>query len=286
MPRFGPAGNSESFATSGGKSLLDVPAFIKGMGLDAYEYQGGHGIRISKAMAEQFGEAASGENIALSIHAPYYISLASVDEEKRANSVSYILAAARAAKWMGAGRVVFHPGSCAKLPRSAAISLAKDTLRRALKALDAAGLKDISLCPETMGKKNQLGTVGEVLELCSLDERLIPCIDFGHVYARTCGGLKTRGDFKKILDAMEDKLGKERFMRFHSHFSRVEYTDGGEKQHLTFADKRFGPDFEPLAELVAEKGCAPVFICESRGTQAEDARSMKDIYKMTGEGES
>ena len=64
----------------------------------------------------------------------------------------------------------------------------------------------------------------------------------------------------------------------HVHFSRIEYTKGGEKMHHTFADVQYGPEFMPLAELVAERGYEPVFICESKGTMAEDAKSMKDMY--------
>ena len=69
-------------------------------------------------------------------------------------------------------------------------------------------------------------------------------------------------------------------MQFHSHFSKIEYTEkGGEKRHLTFDDQQYGPNFEPLGELLAERGYTPRVICESAGTQAEDARAMKEIYQ-------
>lgn len=130
-----------------------------------------------------------------------------------------------------------------------------------------------------MGKINQLGTLDEVLTLCALDERMIPCIDFGHLNARTFGGLKTFEDFKAVFDAIESRLGLSRLREYHAHFSKIQYTDkGGEKCHLTFADTVYGPDFEPLAELTVQKNCHPVIICESAGTQAEDAKTMKEIY--------
>lgn len=54
---------------------------------------------------------------------------------------------------------------------------------------------------------------------------------------------------------------------------------GGEKKHLTFADNQgFGPDYEPLMEIVAKKNLSPTFVCESAGTQAEDALTMKQYY--------
>lgn len=279
-PLFGPAGNSDSFRQAGHKSLEDVPGYLHQMGLTAYEYQAGRGVRISQEKAAAFGEAARKIPIALSVHAPYYISLSSTDAQKRDNSIGYILASARAARAMGATRVVVHSGSCGKITREEALGLAKDTLRRALAAMDAEGLGDVHLCPETMGKVNQLGTVEEVAALCQLDERLIPCIDFGHVNARTFGGLRTGADFAAVLDIIGNALGEERLRHFHSHFSHIQYTEpGGEKCHLTFADTVWGPDFAPLAELVCRRELAPVFICESAGTQAEDAVVMKRMVE-------
>ena len=284
--KFGPAGNSESFAAMGYKKTIQVPEYIVRMGLDAYEYQCGRGVRISTEAAQAFGQKAKEAGVALSLHSPYYISLSSLEEEKRTGSIDYILQSARAADAMGAQRVVVRSGSCAKLSRTDALELAKDTLRRALQAMDEEGLGHIHLCPETMGKLNQLGDLQEVLELCQLDERLIPCIDFGHLNARTFGTLNDPQAVRAVFEQMEDKLGISRLRQFHSHFSKIEYTlKGGEKCHLTFADTEYGPSFEPVAEMIVRKGCSPTIICESAGTQAEDAAAMKRMYQQAKEKE-
>ena len=278
MPKFGPAGNSESFAALGYKNSLQVPEYIVKMGLDCYEYQCGRGVNIGEDKARELGEKAKNAGISLSLHAPYYISMSSVEEEKRLNSVNYILASARAVNAMGGDRIVVHTGSCGKISRERALELALDTMRLALDALDREGLSSVHICPETMGKVNQLGTLNEVLELCKLDERLIPCIDFGHLNARDLGILKTTADFENIFTSIKNELGSDRLKVFHSHFSKIEYTTGGEKRHLTFEDTVYGPDFEPVMELTYKYGCEPTFICESAGTQAEDAKQMKDYY--------
>lgn len=278
MPKFGPAGNSESFAALGYKNSLQVPEYIVKMGLDCYEYQCGRGVNIGEDKARELGEKAKNAGITLSLHAPYYISMSSVEEEKRLNSVNYILASARAVNAMGGDRIVVHTGSCGKITRERALELALDTMRLALDALDNEGLSHVHICPETMGKVNQLGTLGEVLELCKLDERLIPCIDFGHLNARDLGVLKTTADFENIFTSVKNELGSDRLKIFHSHFSKIEYTTGGEKRHLTFEDRVYGPDFEPVLELTYKYGCEPTFICESAGTQAEDAKQMKNYY--------
>lgn len=277
--KFGPAGNSVSFTEMGYKSSLQVPEYLEKMGLDAFEYQCGRGVNIGEDKAKQLGALAAQKGITLSLHAPYYISMSSVDEEKRLNSINYIMASAKAINAMGGDRIIVHTGSCGKISRADALDLAKDTMKKAILALDDAGFGHIHICPETMGKVNQLGTLGEVIELCTLDERLVPCIDFGHLNARDLGYFKSKSDYDTVFSQIQDKLGTERLKQFHSHFSKIEYTNGGEKRHLTFEDNIYGPDFEPVMELTVKYGCSPTFICESDGTQAEDAYKMKQYYK-------
>ena len=277
--RFGTAGTSDSFATLGYKNSLDIPAYTAEMGLDAFEYQCGHGVRLGLEKAARMAAEAAARDIRFSVHAPYYISMSSLEEDKRLNSVHYLLQSAAVCKALGGRRIVFHPGSCGKQSREAALEKALDTMRRAQEALDEAGYSDMTLCPETMGKIGQLGTLDEVLALCRVDARITPCVDFGHLNARTLGGIQTKADYAAILDRLEEALGDERAKRFHVHFSRIEFSKGGEKRHWTFAETQFGPEPAPLLELLAERKLAPVIICESAGTQAEDARWMKEVWQ-------
>ena len=281
--RFGPAGNSESFSRMGYRNNLQIPGYLEQLGLNAYEYQCGRGVKISQEAAQKFGRLAAEKDIQLSIHAPYYISMSSLEEEKRQNSVEYVLQSARAVAAMGGDRIVIHTGSCGKISRVQALELCCQTMRACIARLDAEGLGQVHMCPETMGKLNQLGTLEEVLELCRLDERILPCVDFGHLNARTYGGLLEPGAVKKIFEQMENVLGLDRMRLFHAHFSRIEFTvPGGEKRHWTLADTQYGPEFEPVADLIVQKSCTPTLICESAGTQAEDAAQMRDIYLQRG----
>lgn len=280
MPaKFGPAGNSEIFSAKY-KSSTDAPVFLREMGLDHYEYQCGRGVKVTDKTALALREKAEQNEISLSLHAPYFISLSSVEAEKRDNSINYILQSCDAASRIGAERIVIHSGSCAKISREEALELAKDTLLRARKTAVEQGFENIVFCPETMGKVNQLGNLTEVLELCRLDDSFIPCIDFGHLNAREFGYIKGKAEYEKMLDEVENMIGSDRLKIFHSHFSKIMFTNpGGEKKHLTFANNQgFGPDYEPLMEIVAKKNLSPTFVCESAGTQAEDALTMKQYY--------
>ena len=277
---FGPAGNADSFSKKH-KSSIAAPQWIAEFGLDCYEYQCGKGVHVGEETARKLGENSRAAGIALSLHAPYFINLANPDSEAIQKTIRYITGACQVAAWMGAERVVIHSGALMGRSRREAQEIARKTLPQVIQACDDQGFSHIALCPETMGKINQLGDLDEVLELCTLDSRLIPCIDFGHLYARSLGELEGHEAVVRMLDRVEEVLGQARARCFHSHFSHIEFTPkGGEKCHRTFAeDGGFGPDWVPLAREIARRGWAPTFICESAGTQAEDALEMKQIYQ-------
>ena len=275
---FGPAGNCEAFYAAGYKHTVQIFPWLQQQGLTAYEYQCGRGVRLSEASAAAMRAEAERCGITISLHAPYFISLASAEEEKRENSIKYILDSARAVDLLGGDRIVVHPGGLGGRSREEATELATDTLLRAQTVLDAEGLSHVHICPEVMGKVNQLGTLEEVLAFCAAEPRFIPCVDFGHLNSRTFGATNSYEAFKAVVDAIGAQLGEERRRSFHIHFSKIEYTGGGEKKHLTFEDTQFGPDPSPLMALLADEGLYPTVICESAGTQTEDAAAMHRMY--------
>lgn len=276
--KFGPAGNAESFPY---KSSVDAPRWLGKLGLDCYEYQCGKGVRVKEDTAVALGRQAQEHGISLSLHAPYFINLANPDPESQEKTIGYITSSCLVADQMGATRVVIHSGALMKRTREEAMNIALPFLRRIVAVCEDQGFGHITLCPETMGKINQLGDLDEVLRLCQVHESLIPCVDFGHLYARSLGKDEGAEAVERMLSRMESELGTDRASRFHSHFSHIEFTpNGGEKCHRTFDDDGgYGPAWEPLAQAVAERGWSPTFICESAGTQAEDALTMKRIYQ-------
>ena len=170
-PRFGTAGLADSYTVKKFDPAA-IAAYTAGFGLTAFEYQCGHGVRLGLDKARQMADDAAARGILFSVHAPYYISASSLDEEKRLNSVNYLLQSAALCRALGGRRVIFHSGSCGRQSREAALEKALDTLKRAQDALDEAGFAEITLCPETMGKIGQLGTLEEVLALCGVDKRI------------------------------------------------------------------------------------------------------------------
>lgn len=279
MIKFGPAGNEEAFYAAGNKSSEQMMKYLSEIGLDAYEYQCSRGVKVSDEKALKLKEEAEKYDISLSVHSPYYISLSTQDEDNKVKTIKYITDTMKVAKIMGATRVVVHAGSLLGLERDFAVESSCTLLKRAMDEADKLGLGDITICPETMGKINQLGNSKEIIKMCKVDKRLIPTIDFGHLYTRSLGTLLTKEDFKKELQMYIDELGYDRMKHFHSHFSKMEWTEkGGEKCHVTLSNEECGPDFKNVIQAIIELKLEPTIICESAGTQGIDSKKMKELY--------
>ncbi len=278
MIKFGVAGNSLSFYNEGYKNTVDAAQWCKNRGIDCFEYSFGRGISLGDDTAKKIATAFSNEDVEISVHAPYFINFANVDPQKINNSIDYILSSIQKMRLLGANRLVFHPASQGKLEREDAQKLTIENIKKLSDKIVEIHAEDLKICVETMGKMNQMGTVDEVIEYSNIAPFIYPCIDFGHVNAREQGILKTAANYNTIIEKMLENLPKHKVFDMHVHFSKIAYGPKGELNHLTFDDKKYGPEFEPLAESLHKFGLEPYIICESNGTQAEDAIQMKKIY--------
>lgn len=279
MIKFGVAGNSNSFYDEGYTQTIEAASWCKARGIDAFEYSFGRGITLNEKTAINIGNKFKEEGVELSVHAPYYINLSNPDSEMIQKSYGYILSSLKKVKDFGGSRVVVHPATQGKMTREDALRLMLDNAKGLIEVLDQNGYdENYKVCFETMGKVAQMGTVDEIIKVCSLDERFYPCVDFGHINAREQGILKSASNYNTIIQKMSDFLPKHKVFNMHVHFSKIEYGAKGEIRHLTFLDQIYGPDYAPLMEIFHTKGMEPYIICESNGTQAEDTMEMKKYY--------
>lgn len=278
MIRIGPSGNSDAFYASGRKHTYQEGEFLHGLGLNAFEHSFGRGVSMSDETAAKIKTEFAKYDVALSVHAPYYTNFANPDPEMIRKSIGYIIQSLIACNKMGGERAVFHPAACGKAVRADAVAATKRNLLLLAEECDKLDFP-FKVCAETMGKLNQIGTVEEVTDLCTLYDKMYPCFDFGHINAYSRGGLKTKDDYRRILDYTIDKIGFEKASQMHVHFSKIQYGDKGEIRHLTFDDDKYGPDYAPLAELFDEYKMSPYIVCESNGTMSDDALAMKNMHK-------
>ena len=183
MIRFGPSGNSARFYDEGHVSSMDAPKWLAEQGLNAYEYSFGRGINISNEKAAAIGELGKTFDVAISVHAPYYINLANPSDEMAQKSFGYVLRSCEKARAFGGNRVVFHPATVGKMTRKDAIELTQKRMETLANLIVDNKMDDCIFCPETMGKINQIGDVEEVTSFCKTADFFVPTIDFGHINA-------------------------------------------------------------------------------------------------------
>lgn len=276
-PRFGPAGMPLGFKRLKRK-VFDVPEYLHGEGLTAFEYQAvrwGVKPQISREEAEKLGVNCEKYNILLSVHGSYFINFCGKEETVEA-SRNRLIGCATAASWMRAYLVVFHPGFYGKYSKKEAFDRCAKALSQVVEEMKTRRISNAKLGPETTGKPSQFGSLQEILELCEKVEQTAPVIDWAHLHAREQGKFKTADDFRKVLDEIEKRLGKETLKHLHCHFTKIEYTDKGEKRHHTMDEVGFGPDFRLLAKVMAEYDLKPVIISESPILDV-DAVKMRNI---------
>lgn len=276
MVYFGPSGIQLSYVLQK-VDTMQMASILKDHGLFAYEYAFTYGVNLSEQKAIEIGEVYSKLGITLSVHAPYYINFASSDPMQIEKSISYVISCIEKMNFMKSKRVVFHPGSLTKQTREVAFSNTLNGIKELVNAIKTSGFENVNICPETMGKHGQIGSVEEVYEICKIDDMIIPTLDFGHINSFTGGKLKTKADFIKIFDLFVKDLKKK---EIHIHFSKIKYGDKGELTHLTFEDEVFGPDPQLFVEAISEyKDVDFYVICESKDTQFDDALKLKKLYE-------
>jgi len=248
---IGPAG-------SGGRGNLKGLAEVARLGLDCMEIEFTYGVRMKPEMAETVGALAKEHDITLSVHAPYYINLASYEDDKVDASRQRILDSCHRAHLMGARKVVFHAGFYQKRsPRETYRLIRRQVFDLQQNIRKAAW--PVTLCPEITGKPSQFGSTEELLELRQ-DTGCGITVDFAHLYARNQGGI----DYGEVMQQLPQK--------FHAHFSGIEYTAKGEKKHIRMKPAHF----HPLMKGLLHHRKKATIICESP-KPFEDAVMMKEM---------
>ena len=274
-----------------GKKRENIFKWINEIGLDGIELQCTYGIKMKKEQALLYRNLAEKNNLIMTMHAPYYISLASIKPEVVERSKLEIKKAFELADILGVKRIIFHPGAgYGKTEEDRKVGL--DRLINALNSIeDELDTKNIKLYPEIGGKINQLGNLDEIIEICKKVKYTRPCLDLAHLHARELGSLNSKEKIVEVLKKIESELGREILEETHFHVYPVDFTDKGEKVHKAFGDKKedsqlslfvnddeYMPKAEDYIGAIKELNLTPVTVCEAHNSQDVGAKLMKDIY--------
>ncbi len=272
--RFGTVGSPLATPKKPGGSVGAI-VFSRSLGLDALELGWVQAVRVTEETCLAIREAAAAHNVALSVHAPYFINL-NADEDEWPRSRKRLMDAAHYGYLAGATDIVFHPGSYFGQERNQVLDRVMRRLEGCLEELRQAG-NPVSLRPETMGKSAMVGSLEDVLEMSRLPG-VQPCLDFAHLHARTGNGaMNTEDEWARLLEAYGKALGSEALTTLHIHLSGIEYGPKGEKNHLPLAEADL--NWKGLFRVLKAFGCGGRILCESPILE-EDALVMKQEWEQ------
>ncbi|MFW9967661.1 MAG: TIM barrel protein [Candidatus Thorarchaeota archaeon] len=255
--RFGPAG----YPVAAKGRLSHVFSILKDAELNALEYAAVYGLRMGLGKAEMIGKHARESGIAMSMHAAYYISLASNKQDVRERSKGRLVKALQFAPLLHVKRIVFHAGGYSGLSQEEAYAVVRDAIEEIWERSGSLGEGAI-LMAETAGKKGAFGSVDELIRLCQDVDGCLPAIDWAHLYARSEGKINDRNSYLDIINRFESELGNRFVDNMHFHVSGITFTKRGETSHKPMGGK-WGPDILPLIQIVKEVGYTPTFISEA-----------------------
>ncbi len=264
--RFGTVGAPESTPQKKGGSVSALK-HLNALGLNAYEIAWVQSVRVSEETCAVIKGEASAIDMALSVHAPYFINL-NASPEEWPKSRKRLMDAAYFGNLAGATDIIFHPGSYFSKPPSDVLPLVVKRLSGCVEDLHSTG-NPIILRPETMGKQTMIGSVHDVLEISQAIRGVEPCLDLSHIHARAGNGsMNTFDEWCGILSDYSAALGKDSLNRLHIHLSGIEYSAKGERKHLQMLDSDF--DLPALFKALKSFACGGRIVCESP-RQDEDA---------------
>lgn len=258
---LGPAGNCDKDILS---SLNRLKEELK---LQSQEVEFTFGVKMKNETAKHVGELRKKLGIELSVHAPYYINLSSEDKGKLKKSFEWIFLSCERGHYMGAKNIVFHPGFYLKKNPDRTFDLVLENIKYLQKEIKKRKW-GVKLAPETTGKLSAFGNLDEIIELTKKSKCSF-CVDFAHLFSRQQGKI----DYAEILKKLK------RFGHIHSHFSSINFTEKGERNHLNISANK--PSFKELAKEILKQKVSITVICESPSTW-RDSLEMKNILEKLG----
>lgn len=280
--RFGTVGSPKSTPKKPGGSVGAVMHLAE-LGLLGFELGWVRSVRVSPETCALIQQTAQENDVAISVHAPYYFNLNATDDEWP-NSRQRLMDAAHYGNLAGATDIIFHPGSYFERPPEEVLPVAIPRLQSCLEELRSAG-NPVTLRPEVMGKSAMLGSLEDTLVMSREINGVEPCLDFAHLHARSGdGSINSYDEWATVLESYGKALGEGSLKNLHCHISGIEYTPKGEKEHLPLDDSDL--DLRAILTALMDLGCQGRILCESPDIYLRDDALMTKSLWMEISGES
>jgi len=279
---FGTVGTPKSTPKKPGGSVGGVIHSAE-LGLYCLELGWVRSVRVSEETCEKIKSAAEENQVAISVHAPYFINL-NADSEEWPKSRKRLMDAAHYGNLAGATDIVFHPGSYFQQAPEAVLPFAIDRLRSCVDELRSMD-NQVILRPETMGKSAMLGSLQDTLIMSAEIDGVQPCFDVAHLFARPGdGSINSYEDWVEAFEIYREKLGENSLKQLHIHISGIDYGEKGEKEHLLLEESEL--DYKAFLKALHDLNCQGRILCESPVLE-DDALLCKTTWcEISGESDN
>lgn len=245
------------------------------MKLGCMEIEFVRGVNMNVKTMPVVKQVSQEKNIVLTAHGPYFINLASPEEDKVDASVKRILDTARVAHACGGYSITFHAAFYLGQDKKQVYKVVKSKMTEIINILKAEDIK-IWIRPELTGKASQWGDLDELIQLSNEVEMVLPCIDFAHLHARSGGEWNTYDEFARVFEKMGKEIGAHALENFHAHIAGIEYTAKGERKHLDLEESDL--NYKDLMRAFKDFNVKGTIICESPSIE-NDAVLLQRTYE-------
>lgn len=293
--------------TAKSRDSIDGVERIRELGLDSMELEFVYQVFLNEPQAKALRQKTEELNVVLSVHGSYFVNLASKDKQKWHASIERVKQAAKIGDLAGARYLTFHPGFRQGRKNDVVTPLVKEGIQKILEDVDKNNY-NIKITPELTGKASQWGDLEELVDLVKeIDHKNLGfCFDFAHKHARDGGGYNSEKEFRSMLDYIKAELGSPFMKDMHIHLSGINYSDKGERNHLTMLGEyskyieeglaleglentykelekksKIGPadmQYVELLRVLKEYEVEGIVVCESPNLE-QDALLFKEVYK-------
>lgn len=149
---------------------------------------------------------------------------------------------------------------------------------------------DIKIYPEISGVSTSIGSLEDIIYICSKVDNIYPCLDLGKLHGREYGSLVNYRKINSVFNKIESMLGRDYLNNSYIRIYPVSYNLKGAKERKQFGEQFYGqmnlfnqsteylPKASEFINSIIKKDIYPITISITDKTEELGALQLRDIY--------